>query len=284
MQNVLFPTEFSPQVKAELTNASNTYKMSFYPEIIESFVENESDAKSRYSQTLQDIDFLNYLKSEYLQSDDINKLKSMVKILVTNEELFQNTLDELINKLSFKVQSIQLLSLDDETKEELNTLINKIDLLYSFSLLYNVNNSNNSLDYQNIRKFIASFVGLYDFQSGKYIIGIDQDTETEETKEIVGKLPNNRFSSADKEKLLTDSLFLTGRERYVNSETLAYSAVGILLGGAVVAGFVYTGAVILAILAISLLILGFYDLARYGYYNQDKTELTNTDANLMQML
>jgi hypothetical protein len=284
MQNVLFPTEFSPQVKAELTNASNTYKMSFYPEIIESFVENESDAMSRYSQTLQDIDFLNYLKSEYLQSDDINKLKSMVKILVTNEELFQNTLDELINKLSFKVQSIQLLSLDDETKEELNTLINKIDLLYSFSLLYNVNNSNNSLDYQNIRKFIASFVGLYDFQSGKYIIGIDQDTETEETKEIVGKLPNNRFSSADKEKLLTDSLFLTGRERYVNSETLAYSAVGILLGGAVVAGFVYTGAVILAILAISLLILGFYDLARYGYYNQDKTELTNTDANLMQML
>jgi|688.fasta_scaffold1328016_2 hypothetical protein len=52
MQNVLFPTEYSPEIKAELTNTSNTFKMSIY--------------------------------SEYLQSDDINKLKSMVKILVTN--------------------------------------------------------------------------------------------------------------------------------------------------------------------------------------------------------
>ncbi len=65
---------------------------------------------------------------------------------------------------------------------------------------------------------------------------------------------------------------------------MAYSAVGILLGGAVDTGFVYTGAVILAILALSLLITGFYNLACYGYYKQNKTELTNTDANLMRML
>ncbi len=190
----------------------------------------------------------------------------------------------MTKKLSFKSQSIQLLSLDDKAKAELNNLINKIDLLYTVSSISNLKDYHNSLDYQNIRKFITSFVGLYDFQSDKYKIGIDQDTETEETREMVENLPNHVFFTTHKEKLLNDSLFLTGRKRHVNSETLAYSAVGILFGGAVVASFVYTGAVILAILAVSLLIAGFYNLARYGYYKQNKTELTNIDANLMRML